>query len=75
MNISELCELVYSVPNPWATLEQHERHEHRDLKRQSHPELRRELERLKLRLLLDDAPDPWLFARLDLLRRVISDAR
>ena len=63
MNRIELFELICPVPDPWASLEQRERHEHLDLSRMSRPDLLRELGRVKLRLLLDDAPDAWLLKR------------
>lgn len=75
MTLAELCELLFPIPDPLDTLEQRERFEHRDLAGLSRAELLRERERLKLRLLLDDAPDPWLFQRLDVLRRMLGDAR
>jgi hypothetical protein len=37
-------------------------------------ELMRDLERLRLRLLLDDAPDVWLFQRLAKLRAAVGHA-
>lgn len=66
---------IYSVPSPFDSLEEHERHEHRDLPRRARAELFRERERVRLRLLLDDAPDPWLFQRLEKLREALADAR
>jgi hypothetical protein len=66
---------LYHVPEPLASLEEFERFYARDLPRRARAELLRERERLKLRLLLDDFPDPWLFQRLDALRRVLGDAR
>ena len=75
MTLAELCDLIYSVPNPWDTLEQHERYEHHDLSRVSRAELLRERDRVRLRLLLDDGPDPWILQRLDKLRGALGDAR
>lgn len=75
MNAGELFDLICPVPNPWDTLEQLERYEHRDLGRLSRAELLRERERVWFRILLDDAPDLWLFGRLDSLRTALGDAR
>lgn len=58
---------IYRVPEPADTLEDFERHAHRDLAGMSRPVLLRERARLRLRLTLDDAPDGWL---LDRLRRI-----
>ena len=68
-------ERVYAVPSPLESLEDHERYAHRDLPRLARAELLRERERLRLRLILDDTPDPWLLGRLDALRKALGDAR
>jgi hypothetical protein len=65
---------IYGVPNPWDTAEQRERYEHADIPRMTRAELMRDLERLRLRLLLDDAPDVWLFQRLAKLRAAVGHA-
>jgi hypothetical protein len=65
---------IYRVPNPWDTAEQRERYEHADIPRRTRAELMRELERLRLRLLLDDAPDVWLFQRFEKLQRALGHA-
>jgi hypothetical protein len=65
---------IYRLPSPWASLEERARFEHRDLPLRTRAELLRERERLRLRLLLDDAPDGWLFARLEALDRSLTDA-
>jgi hypothetical protein len=65
---------LYHAPEPLASLEEFERFHDRDLPRLARAELLRERERVKLRLLLDDAPDPWLFKRLEALRRALGDA-
>jgi len=64
MNISDLCELIYPVPDPWATLE------HRDVSQMSGAEPHRERARLDLRLTLDDAPPAWLLERRIRLQRI-----
>jgi len=66
---------IYAVPEPLASLDQFERFHHRDLPRLARSEVLRGLERLRLRLLLDDTPDPWLFGRLEELRKIFGDAR
>ena len=64
---------IYRVPNPWDTLEQRERYVHQDLGRQTRGELLREREALRMRLVLDNAPGPWLLERLEMLRRVLGN--
>lgn len=65
---------IYRVPDSWETLEQRDRYEHADIPRRTRAELMRELERLRLRLLLDDAPDVWLVQRLEKLRGAVGHA-
>lgn len=68
-------ELIYSLPRPYESLEEHQRFTHSDLQRRSRPELSRERARLELRLLLDDEVDVWLLERLEKLREVLDCAR
>ena len=66
MNADEPVTLnrIYTVPDPFTSFEEHERHGHLDLPRQPRADLLRERERIRLRLLLDDEPDVWLLVRL-----------
>jgi hypothetical protein len=70
-----LLDLVYHLPREMETLEEHERYAHRDLSRRGNAELLRERERLRLRLTLDDHPDPWALERLTKLNMVLDRAR
>lgn len=73
--LADLCALLYPVPDPVESLEQNERYHHRDLARLAEPELRRELERLRLRLLLEDDLPAWLLQRRMRLEHALGDAR
>jgi hypothetical protein len=73
--LASLCELIYPVPNPWDTLEERERYEHRDLWKLSRPELLRERDRARLRLTLDDSPPVWILERVRLIEEGLSRAR
>lgn len=65
-----LClEEIYAVPDPFDTLEAWERREHRDLAAMTLSEVLVERDRLRLRLLLDPKPDPWLPERLERVQR------
>ncbi len=63
-----------AMPDPLASLEAWERHEHRDLAHLSPLELRAEEERLRLRLLIDEDPSAWLIERLARVREALSHA-
>lgn len=63
-----------TVPDPLASMEAWERHEHRDLARLSPRELRAEEERLRLRLLIDEDPSAWFIERLARVREALSRA-
>jgi hypothetical protein len=75
MTLGEFCALIYPVPNPWDSLEQRERYEHRDLWRLSRPELARERDRVRLRLTLDDASPTWILERLRRIDEALGSAR
>ena len=79
MNLAELGdvlrELLYPVPNSLETLEQRDRYELRDISRMSRPELLKDRDRLKLRLLLEDVSDPWLSRRLAALQKALNGVR
>lgn len=62
---------LYSVPDPLGSLEQWECFKHVDLGRMTRPFLLRELDRLRLRLLLDEDPDPWLVTRLSAIEEAL----
>ena len=69
---------IYPIPNPHETFEQAWKYRHKDLDDLPRAEIVRDLKRLELRLLLDDAnvgPDPWLLDRLERLRRKVRDGR
>jgi hypothetical protein len=66
---------IYAVPNPFDSCEQWERYQHGDLSRLTRAELEVERARCRLRVLLDGAPDPWLFERLRRLGEVGDRAR
>jgi hypothetical protein len=68
-----LLDALYPPPSA-SSLEQYERAKHRDLPHLARAELRRELERLRLRLLLDDGPGRWFIERLSKLERAINAA-
>jgi hypothetical protein len=72
---AEVLDVIYAVPHELDSLEAHERYNHRDVSRRPQVELTRELERLRLRLLLEDEPDAWLLQRQAKLREVLNRAR
>ena len=74
MILAELCECIYAVPNPFDTLEQRERFEHRDLARMTLPELQRERDRVRLRLTLDDGAPAWILQRHTRIKEALRDA-
>jgi hypothetical protein len=75
VTLRALCDLIYPVPNPWNTLEQRDRYEHRDLWRLSRPELARERDRVRLRLTLDDSAPTWVLERLGRIEEALGSAR
>ena len=66
---------IYRSPDPLTSLEEYERHEHRDLSRRPRADLLRERERIRFRLLIDDEPDPWLVTRLQRLDEALAGPR
>ena len=64
---------IYSVPNPFDSEEAGKRHRHEDLESMSPAELRREIERLRDRLIHDDSPHDWLCERLDRLEAEVDE--
>jgi len=75
MTLGEFCELIQPIPNPWDSLEQRERFEHRDLWRLSRPELARQRDRVRLRLTLDDSAPAWVLERLVRIDKALGSAR
>ncbi len=61
----------YRVPNPFRTIEEYERYYHQDLPRFSKPQLVRERERVRHRLVFDDDPPEWLLLRLYRLEEIL----
>jgi hypothetical protein len=70
-----VLDVVYALPSSLDTLEEHERHTHRDLFRRSRTDLARELDRVRLRLTLEEDPDPWLRERYTKVKRVLDRVR
>jgi hypothetical protein len=68
-----LLDAIYAPPST-LSIEQYERTHHRDLPRLALAELRRDQERLRLRLLLDDGVARWFIERLSKLERAINAA-
>lgn len=68
-----LLNTIYPIPDPVSDEDQHARFHHHDLADMDRGSLRLEQERLRLRLLLDGAPGPWLVERLDALREALGD--
>ena len=66
-------DLKYAVPNPFNSEEAGKKHRHEDLEAMRPAELRREIERLRGRLLYDDNPSAWLMERLDRLEAKGND--
>lgn len=66
---------IYPVPDPFASREQCERYQHRDVSRLTRAELEVEHARCRLRVLLDGDPDAWLFERLGRLEEARRAAR
>lgn len=75
MTRAELAALIYPVPQPYDSAEQHVRYVHADLADRTRAELLRERERIRLRLVLDDAPPAWVLERLARLEKASRDAR
>lgn len=71
----QLVRALYPVPVPTETIEEWHRARHEDLAGKSRYELLRERDRLRLRLLLDDDPEPWLVARWHAVAEALARAR
>lgn len=67
-------ERFYPIPDPCDTLSSWEHWTNRDLRALSLSELLAERERLKLRILYDPRPAPWLLERLEMLQQAIRNA-
>lgn len=67
LRLDDLC----AIPDPLASLEQHQRHSHQDVPFLSLPLLRFELGGVELRLRMDPTPDPWLAGRYSMLSNEI----
>lgn len=66
-------DVIYSIPDPFDTMEAWERFTHRDLKGLSRSALVAELARLRHRLLLDQKPVPWVVERFRVLRATLRE--
>lgn len=64
---------LYVAPNPLESLEQYQRFIHVDLKEMTKPVLKRELSKVRLRLLYDDNPPGWILKRLEKLQKALQD--
>jgi len=69
-----LPDVFYGVPDPLASIEEFARWRHANLDGMTRAELLRERARVRLRLTVDDAPDPWLIERLRALEEAIRHA-
>lgn len=63
----------YAVPNPFTSLEQYYQFTHIDLREMTKPLLRRELAKIRLRLLYDDKPARWILDRLEKVREALGE--
>lgn len=63
--------LLYKIPNPFTSLEQYQQFTHEDLRSMSRALLKRELAKIRLRLLYDDDPPSWLLKRFDIIREAL----
>ncbi len=70
-----LDRFVCTVPNPLDTRAQYDRYTHQDLQDTSAQELRHELQRLRLRILLDERAPAWLYEREAALRKALRNLR
>jgi len=66
---------IYPLPDPLTSLESYQRHSHLDLPLRARVDLLRERDRLRLRLLLEEAPDPWLLERMQRLTENLDGTR
>jgi len=65
-------DFLYKPPNPLVSLEQYEKFTHADLRRMSRALLKRELVKVKMRLIYDDNPPSWILKRLDAVREALK---
>ena len=65
-------DFLYEPPNPLVSLEQYEKFTHADLRRMSRALLKRELAKVRLRLIYDDNPPFWMIERLDAIRKALK---
>ena len=63
---------VYSIPEPFQSYEEDQRYYHEDISHLSRPEMRRELEKVRLRLTIDDNPPDWLLERLGIVEEELN---
>ena len=73
--VLRLVRALYPVPVPTETIEEWHRARHEDLAGKSRFELLHDRDRLRLRLLLDDDPDPWLLERWHAVVEALDRAR
>lgn len=66
---------LQQVPNPYQTLEEHERFHGRDIPGLPEDELARELELLRSQVNREDCPHPWRVARMAALRAELAGLR
>jgi hypothetical protein len=67
-----LLDVFYPKPDPLISAEERDRHDHLDLLKFSHPELKQEEARVRFRLLFEDRPDTWFLQRLEAIREAMN---
>lgn len=68
-------DMVCPLPDPFSTAEEQERFYHHDLPGMKRPELLRERERVRFRLVFDNKPPDWFGERLAALEEGLHDGR
>lgn len=74
MNRQAILDALCPLPSPNSTEEEFIQFCHKDLETLTVEELRTEQERIRFRLIFDDAPDPWFLERFKAIEEELRHA-